>query len=207
MKRWHIFSGGELDDMAFIEISDGDSVICADRGLIYAQKLGITPEIVMGDFDSYEGQLPENTEILRSVPEKDDTDTMLAVKLAIERGAEQILLYGALGGRFDHTIANIQTLKYGQEHGCGIMIRDSRNEIMLQTAGTKRYKQRKGWYFSVFAYSERLEIKWLTGVKYPLNNAEITAGFPIGVSNEIIEAEAELSIGNGTALVIFSKNS
>ena len=207
MKKWHIFSGGELSDTDFIEILAGEPVICADRGLHHAQKLGIIPDIIVGDFDSFKGKLPENTEILQSIPEKDDTDTMLAVKLAIDRGAEQILLYGALGGRFDHTIANIQTLKYGQEHGCEIRIMDSQNEIMLQTAGTMRYKRRKEWYFSVFAYSEKLKINRLTGVKYPLSDAEITASFPIGVSNEIIEAEAELSISSGTALVIFSKNS
>lgn len=206
MKKWHIFSGGELDDTYFIEISGGEGVICADRGLLHAQKRGIIPDIVVGDFDSYKGQLPENAEIVRSVPEKDDTDTMLALKLAIDRGAEEILLYGALGGRFDHAIANIQTLKYAQEHGCEARIMDSCNEIVLQTVGARRYKRREGWYFSVFAYSEKLEINELTGVKYPLKNAEITAGFPIGVSNEIVEAVGELNIGSGTALVVFSKN-
>ena len=92
MKKWHIFSGGELSDTDFIEILAGELVICADRGLHHAQKLGIAPDIIVGDFDSFKGKLPENTEILRSIPEKDDTDTMLAVKLAIDRGAEQILL-------------------------------------------------------------------------------------------------------------------
>lgn len=205
MKKYHIFAGGEIDNTDFIRIAAGEPVICADSGLKYAQALGIIPDIIVGDLDSYTGELPENADIRRSVPEKDDTDTMLAVKLAIENGADHIAIYGALGGRVDHSIANIQTLKYAQEKGCEAVIEDSCNVIMMQRGGLRRYQRRIGWYFSVFSYSERLLINRLSGVKYTLENAVMTSGFPIGVSNEFTAEEAVLDIKEGIALVVFSK--
>ncbi len=111
MKTCIIFAGGEFSDLCFTD-TKADLVVCADRGCIYAEKLGIVPDIVTGDLDSYTGELPEYPEIYRSVPEKDDTDTMLALKLAIERNCPDVRLYGETGGRFDHTFANVHTLRY-----------------------------------------------------------------------------------------------
>lgn len=205
MKTYHIFAGGVIDNTDFIRIAAGEPVICADSGLKYAQALGIVPDIIVGDLDSYTGELPENADIRRSVPEKDDTDTMLAVKLAIADGAEQILIYGALGGRMDHSFANIQTLKYAHEKGCEAVIEDSDNVIMMQSGGIRRYRRRAGWYFSVFSYSEVLCINRLFGVKYTLENAVMTNSFPLGVSNEFVAEEAVLDINDGTAIVVLSK--
>lgn len=205
MRICHIFAGGVISDLSFIEIHDEDMVICADRGIIYAERLRVTPDIIVGDFDSYSGKLPNNVELHRSVPEKDDTDTMLALKLAIERGAGYVRIYGGFGGRIDHTLANIQTLKYAHDHGCCAQLCDSDNIIMLQEVGEHEYLRREGWYFSFFAYSERLHINKLSGVKYPLTDAVITNAFPLGVSNEIIAEKAVLDIECGTALVVYSK--
>lgn len=202
---WHIFAGGVLNGSDFICIESEDRVICADRGIIHAQKLKIVPDLIIGDFDSYKSQLPENVEILRSVPEKDDTDTMLAVKTAISRGAKKIRIYGALGGRFDHTFANIQTLKFASENGCQAEIADEGNRIMLREKGVHQFRKMDGWYFSIFSYSEELNIKSLRGVKYPLENYLMKNSFPIGVSNEFEADSAELSIDSGTSLIIFSR--
>lgn len=205
MKTCHIFAGGEISGPEFIKTEPGDMVICADRGIVHAERLGIKPDIIVGDFDSYSGEIPESGEIYRSVPEKDDTDTMLALKIAIEKHTDKVMIYGALGGRFDHTAANIQTLKYASDHGCEAVIADTDNIISLQTAGRCEYKLYEGWYFSVFAYSERVFIKEMSGVKYPLRNVEITNSFPLGVSNEIISGKAVLDLQSGTALVVRSK--
>lgn len=202
---WHIFAGGVLNGSDFICIESDDRVICADRGIVHAQKLKIVPDLIIGDFDSYKSQLPENVEILRSVPEKDDTDTMLAVKTAISRGAKKIRIYGALGGRFDHTFANIQTLKFASENGCWAEIADEGNRIMLREKGVHQFRKMDGWYFSIFSYSEELNIKSLRGVKYPLENYLMKNSFPIGVSNEFEADSAELSIDSGTSLIIFSR--
>lgn len=205
MRTCHIFAGGVITDLSFIEIADGDMVICADRGYEYAVKLGITPDIIVGDFDSYSGELPDNTEIYRSVPEKDETDTLLALKLAMERGSDHVRIYGAFGGRIDHTIANIQTLKYAHEHGCTAELCGSDNVVMLHGEEKRSYPFRKDWYFSLFSYSESIHIVSLNGVKYPLENAVLTIEFPLGVSNEITGTEAVLEIDRGTALVVYSK--
>ena len=131
---------------------------------------------------------------------------MLAVKTAISRGAKKIRIYGALGGRFDHTFANIQTLKFASENGCWAEIADEGNRIMLREKGVHQFRKMDGWYFSIFSYSEELNIKGLRGVKYPLENYLMKNSFPIGVSNEFEADSAELSIDSGTSLIIFSRD-
>ncbi len=204
MKTCIIFAGGEFSDLCFTD-TKADLVVCADRGCIYAEKLGIVPDIVTGDLDSYTGELPEYPEIYRSVPEKDDTDTMLALKLAIERNCTDVRLYGGTGGRFDHTFANVQTLIYAHEHGCNMTIYDSDNIITVQGVGTESYEKYDGWYFSVFSLTEKLHIEKMTGVKYPVENHIFTQGFPLGVSNEIIADNAVVSVKNGLALIVRSR--
>lgn len=197
-----IFAGSEIKDYSFID-TYSDFVICADRGIIHAEKLGIFPDIVTGDFDSYNGKNFSCGEIYRAVPEKDDTDTMLAVKIAIQRGATDIRLYGATGKRFDHTFANIQTLIYAYENSCRMTIYDEDNIITLQGKGTEFYPEYKNWYFSVFSLTEKLHIKEMSGVKYPLKEYTIMQNFPLGVSNEIID-KAVITIESGLALIVRS---
>ncbi len=205
MRTWHIFAGGVIRDTGFIRIYSDEKVICADGGLRYAQCIGVTPDILVGDFDSYKGAVPRGPELHVSRPEKDDTDTMLAVKIAIDRGAEKIVLYGALGARFDHTMANIQTLVYAHEHGCEMVIADSDNEITVQVAGVRSYPERKDWYFSVFALDGEADIEYMRGVKYPLEDYRLSSGFPLGVSNEITAGAAEVSVRSGLLLVVRSE--
>lgn len=209
MKKCSIFAGGVINDLSFIDseklVKENDLIICADGGYIYAEKLGIIPDIILGDFDSYSGKFPDNAEIYRSNPEKDDTDTMLAVKTAISRGCNEITLYGALGKRFDHAFANIQTLIHAYENNCKMIILDSENEITVQGTGKCIYKNRGRWYFSVFALTEKAEIAEFCGVKYPLENFDMKTDFPVGVSNEIIGEEACLEIKSGLVLIVRSK--
>ena len=112
----NIFAGADISDYSWVKPENGYN-IAADRGLIHCQRLGIAPDLILGDFDSYGGKLPENADILRAPAEKDDTDTMLAVKCGFERGCDDFRIYGGLGGRFGHTAANIQTLMYIMSHG------------------------------------------------------------------------------------------
>ena len=206
MKRCCIFAGGELGEKADCWLPERIGyVICADRGLVHAQKLGIEPDVIVGDFDSYEGELPSGAEIHRSVPEKDDTDTMLAVKIAIERGYDSIVLLGGLGGRFDHTFANIQTMRYAFEHGCEMSVLSDDNCLYIQGAGSRSYDRREDWYFSVFALTPEVRIKELSGVKYELRDYTLTDSFPLGVSNEITANEAVVDIADGIALIVYSK--
>ena len=114
MNRCVIFGGGEIADLRYAQslLREDDYIICADRGYAYCVSMGVVPDLVLGDFDSYNGSLPQNCELLRYPVEKDDTDTMLAVKEAIRRGYHEIMMLGMLGGRLDHTLANIQTVVF-----------------------------------------------------------------------------------------------
>ncbi len=195
-----IISGGKLS----AGIPKGDMIICADCGYDHALKLGVVPDIIVGDFDSCSNILPEDIPIVRSKPEKDDTDTIMAVRIALDKGADKIVICGALGGRFDHTFANIQTLMLIHSHGCKGSILDSGNIITAAGTGEHRYSQRKGWYFSIFALTAQVKIRELSGVKYPLRDYILRQEYPIGVSNEIL-SEARLIIESGTALVVHSR--
>ena len=212
MKRCHIFAGGELGDIADYWFPNHRGyVICADSGYKHAKKLKLKPDVIVGDFDSYGGKLPKDCEIIRTVPEKDDTDTIMAVRIAIERGYDLIYLYGALGGpRFDHAFANIQTMLFAREHGASlILIGNGLVGIQGAEAGVAMYcDESERWgcrYLSVFALTETVRIKSLRGVKYPLENYEMKASYPIGVSNEIIGEQAFLEIESGLALVMQTK--
>lgn len=207
MKSCVIFAGGIIADTDALDvgkIKNADCIICADRGCVYAEKLGIKPDLIVGDFDSYDGAFPENTEIYRSVPEKDDTDTLLAVKKAISAGCDEITLYGGLGGRFDHAFANVQTIIYAHKRGCKMTIADRDNELTAVGAGEYRLKNRCGFYISLFSLTERAMIDEWSGVKYPLENYEMSQEFPIGVSNEITADEAFLRISSGIVLIVRS---
>lgn len=204
-----IFAGGEIKTTDFINPREirkkSGLIICADSGLSVAERLGIAPDLIVGDFDSYKGKLPENIEIHRSIPEKDDTDTIMAVRLAIERGYDEIELYGALGARLDHTYANLQTLIFAMESGCKMTIVDGDNVATVRGAGEYEFPHMPDWYFSLFAMTEKAEIGELKGVKYPLENYGMTIGYPIGVSNEITADRAYLKLNSGVLLVIQSK--
>ncbi len=202
-----IFAGGMLWDTDFInveEIRESGLIICADSGLKIAEKIGVTPNLIVGDFDSYTEKLPENIEIYRSIPEKDDTDTLMAVRIAIDRGYDEIRLYGGLGARFDHSYANIQTLIFAYEKGCRMSILDSDNVLTVRGVGEYDFPRKDGWYFSLFALTDTA-IVGERGVKYPLTDYEMKIGYPIGVSNEILADKARIRISSGIVLVVESK--
>ena len=200
-----IFAGGVIENYDFINFPEESFVICADAGYKHALSVGIKPDCLIGDFDTFKGSMPENLEIIKFPPEKDDTDTMLAVKYAIAKGFKDIRIYGALGGRFDHAFANLQTLEYILRNGAEGMLIDEKNTILMQSAGKHRYNRRDG-YFSVFAVSERAEGVSISGCKYCLENGCLERNFPLGVSNVITESYAEISVEKGILLICFSKD-
>jgi len=205
IKRFVIFSGGEIYDYSVISINKGDTVICADCGLNHALRIGINPDVIIGDFDSYSDSISRQSKIIRCSPEKDDTDTLMCVKYAVAHGADRIDIYGGLSGRLDHTFANIQTLKYCAERNIPAVINDGFNRVLVQHSCICEYPADDQCYFSVFALSDMVFLSSMSGVKYPLENYRLISGFPIGVSNEIISDKAVLDISDGYALIIFSK--
>lgn len=180
-------------------------VIAADGGLLQLQKLGIAPNIIMGDFDSL-GSVPEGENVLQHPTEKDDTDTMLAVKMALELGMETIVIFGGLGGRFDHSIANLQTLHYIANSGAvGFLVGCGSVCTVLKDGGIKFSDTMTG-LVSVFSLMDRSDGVSLRGLKYEIENQSLTPDFPLGVSNEFIGETAEIRVEKGVLALMWSGN-
>jgi len=180
----------------------GDCIIAADGGYRHLRAAGLKPDLVVGDFDSL-GYVPEGEEIVRHPVRKDDTDTMLAVKLGLARGYDRFLLLGGLGGRLDHTIANLHALAYLMNHGArGCLMGKSESAILFRDRSVFFYPEGRETV-SVFAYGGIAMGVSLEGLEYPLTNAVLTPGFPLGVSNAFTGAPAKISVEQGCLLVIW----
>ncbi|MDO4156208.1 MAG: thiamine diphosphokinase [Oscillospiraceae bacterium] len=206
MKTAVIFSGGAFSMPEWVQLPKEAIFLCADSGLRHARALGIKPDWILGDFDS-SSEVPDGKNVLRYPPEKDDTDTMLAVKLALSMGAQEIQIYGGLGGRFDHAIANVQVLRYLTEQGAIGTLCDAQNWMTIQTGGTiRQYPKRLGWYFSLLSLSDVCTGVTVRGTRYTLEKGILSAGIPLGVSNEIIAEQAEVSFEQGALLVLYTRD-
>lgn len=201
--RCIIFSAASFSDAP--SIMDDDYVICADGGYLRAAELGVIPDVILGDFDSAPFPKDAACEVIVTPSEKDDTDTMLAVRLAIERGYDYIMLYGGLGGRLDHTVANLQAAVFAKENGASLTLVGDKNTAFIIENETVRLPKKDG-YLSVFSYSNECSGVTESGVKYPLNNATLKSGMPIGVSNEILADFCEISVEKGKLLIIISRD-
>ncbi len=210
-----LIGAGELDnDMAEIikqKLREDVMVIALDGGLAFCAEHGIVPDRIVGDFDSLPFEKQElltayPKEIIHRLPcEKDDTDTLAAIRLAVEMGYERFIIYGGLGGRLSHTMANIQSLMLVKEQGLyGELVgKNSRIFIIKEECVALPVKE-KG-YISVFAYSEKAEGVTIKNLKYEVEDAELTNAFPIGVSNEFIGKEAKIAVKKGTLLVVLEQ--
>lgn len=199
-----IFGGAPVSsDYKIIPPSDA-YLIAADSGFSLLKRMGIIPDLVLGDFDSLTEDKPTDCEILTAAAEKDDTDTMLAIKTALSRGYRDITIAGSIGGRLDHTVANIQSLAYIIENGGSGRLVGETDTAELLGAGEYRFVKNDMMYFSVFSYGDEAVVT-TRGTKYDLNSYCLTNSFPLGVSNEILSSECTLKIEKGRVLVIFSK--
>lgn len=187
-----------------VSFTKADFVIACDAGYIHAQRADIVPDVIIGDFDSYLGDLPGGVEIIRTKPEKDDTDTMMALKLAIRRGYRRIMLVGALGGRVDHMLANISLIAFAATKGADLQIVDGHHQIFAVRDGKRRVPRSSWRNISVFAFDTECTGVTLRGVKYLLEGAVLTNTFALGVSNEFTEDIAEISVESGILIVVLS---
>ena len=187
-----------------VSFTKADFVIACDAGYIHAQRADIVPDVIIGDFDSYLGDLPGGVEIIRTKPENDDTDTMMALKLAIRRGYRRIMLVGALGGRIDHMLANISLIAFAATKGADLQIVDGHHQIFAVRDGKRRVPRSSWRNLSVFAFDTECTGVTLRGVKYPLEGAVLTNTFALGVSNEFTEDIAEISVESGILIVVLS---
>ena len=179
---------------------DGDIVIAADAGLKFADKLGLAPDIAVGDFDSL-GYTPNKIPHIVYPKEKDDTDTMIAVKYGISKGYRRFIIVGALGGRLDHSIANIQTLSYLASNNAVGLIHDEYCSVIVIENTEIDFPADFQGNISVFSLTDKSEIS-ISGLKYNLNHKILQSDFPLGVSNEFIAQNASVKVYSGKIMII-----
>ena len=202
MKECVIFCAAECDGLAR-PIGPDALVIAADGGLRHMEKLGIIPDAVLGDFDSL-GFCPEGANVFPV--EKDDTDAMLAVRLGLRRGCGEFLLYGSLDGpRLDHTVANFQTLQFLAEHGAAGYLIGNTTMVTVVKNGKITFPAGLSGTISVFCMGSDAVGVTEKGLFYGLENGTLSSGFPLGVSNHFTGEAAEISVKNGSLLVLWER--
>ena len=206
MRRCVIVGGASIGDYETVGamLKPDDYVIYCDCGLRHMDGLGAEPDLIVGDFDSYSN--PEfDTETIVLPCEKDDTDTVFAVKEALRRGFEDFLLIGVVGERLDHTLGNVSILLMLDSEGKkGTIIDDySEMEIVSDRCEMPYIIDDSYVYFSLINISGTARGVTIRGAKYPLENAEITCEYQYGVSNEVLPGcTAEVSVGEGRLLLV-----
>ena len=202
MKRCVIFCAAGFDGLA-LPIDIDDLVIAADGGLRHTQAIGITPTLILGDFDSL-GYTPD--ESLVFPVEKDDTDAMLAAREGLRRGCDEFYFYGSLDGkRLDHTVANFQALQFLADQGATGYLIGADYLVTVVKNGTLRFPAGATGIVSLFCLGADARGVDLEGLYYPLKDGVLTAGFPLGVSNHFTGAEAKISVEKGSLLVMWDR--
>ncbi|MFA9375136.1 MAG: thiamine diphosphokinase [Lachnotalea sp.] len=212
-----IISGGQIDIeflKQFVAEKDFEKIVGVDKGIETCYKCNITPTILMGDFDSAKNEILKhyevdtNLEILYFTPEKDDTDTQMAIKWAIDIGSTQIAIIGATGSRIDHLLGNIQCLCNPLKKNIECYLIDRNNKIMLINHSiTIQKDEQYGTFLSLLALTNEVTGLTINGFKYPLSNYTLTnqaGGF--GVSNEIVDEIAEIIFQTGILIMIQSRD-
>ena len=203
MKRCVIVGGADINNYSFIreKLCVDDYMIFCDSGLKHLTELRAKPDLIVGDFDSYENpRLDVETIVLPCV--KDDTDTVFAVKEAIKRGFGDFLLIGVVGARLDHTLCNVSLLLYLDSLGKTGCIIDDYSEMEI-VSGKPAFISDEYSFFSLLNITGCAKGITITGAKYELSDAEITCEYQYGVSNEVLPGEtASVSVADGKLLLI-----
>ena len=216
MKRCLILTGGKLSLAfagPFLEKNKYEKVIAVDGGLEAAKKLGIIPDVIVGDFDTVHPEILAYYRKMEHIiwevhqPEKDDTDTEFAIRESIRRGADSITIIGGTGTRLDHVLGNISLLGIGLEEQVAMELLDEHNRIrMIQDALTLEKETQYGKYVSLIPYGGDVQEITLWGFKYLLSDYTMGGFNSLGISNEIVDNRAEIRFRSGILLVIESKD-
>ena len=185
-------------------INDFTSCIAADGGYLNASKIGLTPDIIIGDFDSSKSPCTSKAEIISLPKEKDLTDTEAALELAIEREFDEVVIIGGLGRRFDHTLANLGILAKYYERLSHLAFMDGYNYVYMLAPGLHKLSKNK--YLGINSYSDCCEDLFIKGCKYPLNGFTLPKATSLGASNEILSECAEISFSKGELIITHSND-
>lgn len=202
MSKCIIFCAAGFDGL-LEPIGKDDFVIAADGGLRHTQALGLTPDCILGDFDSL-GYLPAGALVFPT--RKDDTDSMLAIREGLSRGYRDFVLYGGLDGeRLDLTVANYQALMYLAREGAKGLLVGGRFLAAAVRNGSLEFPAGLHGTISVFCLGADARGVTLTGLSYPLSDATLTAQVPLGVSNRFLGQPARIDVKEGTLLVLWER--
>ena len=200
MRRCVIFGAAAFDRL-IMPIDTDDLVIGADGGMVHLNRLGLQPTVILGDFDSL-GYVPEGAQVFPV--EKDDTDSMLAVRHGLERGCKEFLFYGCLDGeRLDHTLSNYQTLAYLRSHGARGYLIGKRQIVTVLEGETAKFSPAAKGILSVFAMGGEAGGVTIKGLQYALEDGVLSPDFPLGVSNHFVGKASEISVKTGKLLMIW----
>lgn len=200
MGKCIIFCAADFHGLA-APLEEDDFIIAADGGLNHTKALGITPNGILGDFDSL-GYTPEGSTVFPV--EKDDTDAMLAVRKGLELGYREFYLYGSLDGpRLDHTVANFQTLQFLVDHGAHGYLIGKDYMVTALKDGELRFDPHCTGIFSVFCMGRDAKGVTIRGGKYDAENATLSAGFPLGVSNHFLGQDVTIRVEEGSLLILW----
>ena len=199
----YIVGAGEDYGLDFVP-KEQDLVIAADGGYRVLTEAGIRPDLVIGDFDSL-GAAPQEDQVITLPTVKDVTDTWAAIELGKERGYRRFFLYGCTGGRFEHTVANMQTAAALAQDGMECRIFDKSQIITALSGGTMTFGADKSGFLSVFSHTDRCTGVTLKGLKYELEDAQLSNTFPLGVSNEFLGKPSAVTVETGIAILIFDR--
>lgn len=201
-----VICAGDLT-LGEIPVGEEDLVIAVDGGLDYCAVLNVEPDLILGDFDSLSGeeyaaveqleqQIPER--VIRLQREKDETDGLAALQEGLKRGYKEFRIYAGTGGRFDHTLANIQCLLYLKNRGAAGYLVDGTGMMLVIKDEAIHFKRNLKGTLSLFSMVEESKGVTIRGMKYELDRASVRNDFPIGISNEFIGQEAEILVEDGT---------
>lgn len=187
-----------------LNIDETDLVIAADGGLKWLNELNITPNFIVGDFDSL-NYTPDGNNVIKHPVMKNETDTILAVDTGFGNGFKNYIIYGCLGGRLDQTIASIQTAHYIVKKGGKCVFKDNNTSLtVLENDNIKFSNNHKG-IISVFSLTNTAIGVTEKGLLYNLDNETLTSAYPLGVSNEFTGKEAEISVKDGALCIIWEE--
>lgn len=204
--KFSIISGAPNQDSDFLKnnIDLNSFIIAADSGYIHSKNAGITPNLIVGDFDS--SVMPQDSENILQLPKiKNDTDTFYCIKEAIKHGADEIEIFCAIGSRLDHSYSNLLALNYCLDNNVKAKIIDSKNIISVHNKSFEIHKS-EFKYFSLFAFMEDVEGLNITGAAYNLNNKTLLVSDPLGQSNEFKDNKVNIDFKKGKIMLILSND-
>ena len=203
--RCVIIAGSPDADADFIRdhVGRDDFVICADRGYDHARSAGIEPQLIVGDFDSCAVLPPEDSEVVRLRVRKDDSDTRVCARIAVERGFRDIVILAATGGRLDHTFANICVLDYLASTGARAGILSKNETVTLLTEGSYTFENQSGKTFSLFPFGVERAVASIENAEYPASRFEFLCSRTLGLSN-VFKENCRITVHGGRLLMMIN---